>query len=69
LASTTTAQVLRILRPRYYVKGEDWRGRLPEDELEACADNEIEVVYLDTVLSSSTSLLERYQERWRRRGG
>jgi cytidyltransferase-like protein len=69
LASTTTADVLQLLQPRYYVKGADWRGRLPEAELEICADNKIEVVYLDTVLSSSTSLLERYEERWRRRGG
>jgi cytidyltransferase-like protein len=60
LSRTTTADVLGLLRPRYYVKGDDWRDKLPEDELRVCAANGIEIVYLETVTQSSSSLLERF---------
>lgn len=60
LSGTTTAEVLRLLRPRYYVKGDDWKGKLPDEETRVCAENGIEVVYLETVTQSSTSLLERF---------
>jgi bifunctional ADP-heptose synthase (sugar kinase/adenylyltransferase) len=60
LASGTTESVLRRLVPRYYAKGTDWRGRLPAAETTACEELGIEVVFLDTVLHSSTALLERY---------
>ena len=63
LAQTTTNEVLRLLRPRYYAKGADWRGRLPEAEVETCREHGVEVVYLDTVLDSSTAVLERYESR------
>ncbi len=57
LSALPTVEVLRVLGPRYYAKGADWRGRLPEDELAACADAGTEVVYLDTVVDSSTAIL------------
>jgi glycerol-3-phosphate cytidylyltransferase-like family protein len=63
LTAGTTEAVLRALVPRYYAKGADWRGRLPAAELAACNDLGIDVVYLDTVLDSSTDLLRRYQTR------
>jgi cytidyltransferase-like protein len=59
-SSVSTVAILRELRPRFYVKGADWRGRLPEDELAACEELAIEPVFLDTVLDSSTRILERY---------
>ena len=59
-SSVPTVAVLRELRPRFYVKGGDWRGRLPADEVEACEELDIEPVFLDTVLDSSTRILERY---------
>ena len=34
---------------------------LPSEELAVCASRGIEVIYLDTVLDSSTRLLERYR--------
>lgn len=61
LSSTDTAQVLALLRPRSYVKGADWRGRLPEEELAVCREHGIEVVFLDTVRDSSTAILERFE--------
>jgi cytidyltransferase-like protein len=60
-ASGTTEDVLRALAPRFYVKGADWRGRLPAEQLEICAGQGTEVVFLDTVTGSSTALLERFR--------
>lgn len=59
-SQVSTAAVLEELRPRLYVKGSDWRGRLPEEELSLCDRYSIEVVYLDTVVDSSTAVLERF---------
>jgi cytidyltransferase-like protein len=61
--TTTTAEVLARLRPRYFVKGADWRGRLPEDEHDICVEHGVEVVFLDTVIDSSTDVLLRYDAR------
>jgi cytidyltransferase-like protein len=60
-SSVSTAEVLRRLAPRRYAKGVDWRDRLPEEEVAACAELGIDVVYLDTVVDSSTGILERYR--------
>lgn len=60
LSQAPTVEVLRALQPRLYVKGADWRDRLPPEELEACASGKIEVVYLETVTSSSSEILRRY---------
>ena len=58
-----TETILRELRPRYYVKGKDWEGRLPNDQVAICGECGIEVVYLDTVLDSSSRLLKQYFEQ------
>jgi cytidyltransferase-like protein len=60
-----TETILRELRPRYYVKGNDWRGRLPAAQVAICAEHGIEVVYLDTVLDSSSRLLQQFTEEQR----
>jgi cytidyltransferase-like protein len=62
-----TETILRELRPRYYVKGRDWEGRLPPDQVAICREHGIEVVYLDTVLDSSTRILKDYSEQLSRR--
>ena len=59
---TTTAEVLKTLKPRYYAKGDDWKDRLPEDEVAICEANGIEIVFLDTVRDSSTAILKRFTE-------
>ena len=58
-----TSAVLAALRPRYFAKGADWEGRLPEDELAVCDTLGIEIVFLDTVVDSSTDVLRRFRER------
>lgn len=55
-----TETVLRELRPRFYIKGKDWEGRLPPDQVVICREHGIEVVYLDTVLDSSSRLLQQF---------
>lgn len=55
-----TETVLRELRPRYYVKGKDWEGRLPPEQVVICREHGIEIVYLDTVLDSSSRILEQF---------
>ena len=55
-----TETVLRELRPRYYVKGQDWVGRLPVEQVSICREHGIEIVYLDTVIDSSSRLLQEF---------
>jgi cytidyltransferase-like protein len=55
-----TETILRELRPRFYVKGRDWDGRLPADQMAICRDHGIEIVYLDTVIDSSSRLLQEF---------
>jgi cytidyltransferase-like protein len=55
----TTNEVLQLLKPRMYVKGNDWlaRGGIPATEQATCTANGIEVVYVDTVRNSSSRIL------------
>lgn len=62
-----TETILRQLQPRYYVKGSDWEGRLPAEQVAICRDCGIEVVYLDTVLDSSSRLLRQYCDEQNKR--
>jgi cytidyltransferase-like protein len=55
-----TETILLELRPKYYVKGKDWEGRLPAEQVRICAEQGIGIVYLDTVLDSSTRILEQF---------
>ena len=50
--------VLEQLRPRAYVKGRDWAGRLPPRQVELCGRLGIQIVFVETLQESSTRLLE-----------
>jgi cytidyltransferase-like protein len=63
LSKTSTEKILNLLQPRYYAKGKDWEGRLPAEQVAICERGETEVVFLDTVIESSTQILERYMGR------
>jgi len=58
-----TETVLQELQPKYYVKGNDWVGRLPEEQVSLCSKHGIEIIYLDTVLDSSTRILQNFLEK------
>ena len=60
-----TATILRELQPRYYVKGQDWKGKLPAEQVATCTEHHIEVVYLDTVIDSSSRILKEFIEQQR----
>jgi cytidyltransferase-like protein len=55
-----TETILRELRPHAYVKGKDWDGRLPAEQVAICREHDIEIVYLDTVTDSSSRLLREF---------
>jgi cytidyltransferase-like protein len=63
VSAVPTVEVLRLAAPRCYVKGADWRDRLPEAEASVCYDLGIDVVFLDTVIDSSSEILARYERR------
>ena len=63
LSEHDTETTLLQLRPKYYVKGKDWEGRLPREQLQICAEHGIEIIYLDTVVDSSTRILDAFRAR------
>lgn len=56
----STAEVLRALKPRYFIKGNDWTGQLPVEEQEICVSSNIEVRHVDTKLNSSSAIVSRF---------
>ena len=63
-AQISTLEVLRMLQPKVYVKGSDWRSRggIPRAEQQVCDEIGIEVRYLDTILNSSSELIKKWNE-------
>jgi glycerol-3-phosphate cytidylyltransferase-like family protein len=62
LSDLATVEVLRLLKPKFYVKGNDWvdRGGVPQVEADVCVELGIEVVYLPTVTNSSSKILHDF---------
>jgi glycerol-3-phosphate cytidylyltransferase-like family protein len=62
LSSISTAEVIQLLEPRIYIKGNDWltRGGIPEIEESLCRNLGIEILYLQTVTNSSSKLLQNW---------
>jgi len=58
-----TSEALRMVRPDIYVKGNDWLNRFKDDERAICEDLGIQIRFLDSVLNSSTRILETFVER------
>jgi hypothetical protein len=56
---------LEQLRPIAYIKGTDWlqRGGVPQDEVEVCQKLGIKIQYVDTVLNSSSKLIEQVRKK------
>lgn len=59
-----TKEALETIRPDIYIKGADWRGRLPVEETEICRRLGIEVQFVDTVMNSSGQLLQKFVSRF-----
>lgn len=45
---TSVAALIRLLRPKYFVKGEDWRMKLPSDVIAACEAVGCQMVFTET---------------------
>lgn len=63
-----TEHLIGRLKPAAYVKGSDWEGRLPAEQLAACSLNDVQIVYLNTVTDSSSAALRRWALRDAERG-
>lgn len=48
---------VRELVPEYLIKGVDWRGKLPADVVDACADTGTQIIYVETQERTSTERL------------
>jgi cytidyltransferase-like protein len=64
VSGLSTHEVIALARPRSFAKGRDWEGRLPIEEVDACAEASTAIVYLDTVIASSTGLLDLCLKRY-----
>jgi cytidyltransferase-like protein len=53
----SVADALYLYQVTHYVKGKDWEGKLPADQVVACHELGIQIVHTDTVTHSSTRLL------------
>jgi len=58
-----TEAVLEQLRPTAYIKGADWSGRLPSEQIDVCARFGIPIHYTETPMDSSSSLLADWSVR------
>lgn len=65
VARQGTAWSLDFFRPKYYVKGADWIGALPSEQIAICRERQIHIVYANCVLNSSTRILEEFLENRR----
>lgn len=61
-SGATTRDVLEILRPKIYLKGQDWelRGGVPHEELRVCQKNSIQIEYAREQSNSSSRLLNQF---------
>ena len=56
----TTADVLEELKPNYFFKDIKWKNKLPLLEKQICKKYNVEIVYLNTKLNSSTSIKKKF---------
>lgn len=55
----STADALRNVKPKVFVKGVDWKNGLPQEEVDVCKELGIEIQFVDTIRNSSTQLIRR----------
>jgi cytidyltransferase-like protein len=56
-----TVEILQQLQPAYYVKGLDWKDKLPVEQGQVCDQLGIRIRYTETQQGSSTALLKQLQ--------
>jgi len=60
----STSYALNKIKPSYYIKGKEWRNKLPLEEIKVCKKNKIKIVYLNTKKSSSSKILKNYEKKY-----
>ena len=55
-----TPLALLKVNPDVYVKGIDWKDKLPQNEIDICKKNKISLAYLNTKMNSSSDQLIRF---------
>lgn len=55
------ASAIRIFRPLAFLKGSEWRDKLPQDIVDACTATGTPIEYCDTRRNSSSALLADYE--------
>ena len=46
--SQSVAPIVRLQKPRLFIKGKDWEGKLPADVVEACLCAGTKIVFVET---------------------
>ncbi len=57
------SDVIRENKPKFFVKGNEYQGNLPKDEILACMESETEIVFAPTEKISSSEILRVFKER------
>lgn len=60
---TSTADILSRLAPRFFVKGDEFKGGIKEEEARVCKECGIDIVLTDTNMQSSSHLLGAFAKR------
>ena len=63
LNTNTTADLLNKLKPKYYLKGIDWKNKLPLKEVQICKLNDIKIRYIKAKKNSSSKILREYVKK------
>jgi len=58
-----TADVIRQLKPKFYCKGEDWKGRLPREDVDACRETGTAAVFRGARVASSSQYASHIDEK------
>ena len=54
---TSVADLIRLLRPRWFVKGRDWQAQLPSDVIAACEAVGAQMMFTDTEATHTSEVL------------
>ena len=57
--SANAWEAIRLYRPEVFVKGEDWRDRLPAETLEACVEVGAEIRFTETPRFGTAEMVRR----------
>ena len=57
------SEVIKEFKPKIFVKGFEYQGKLPEDEVLACLNSDTQILYSPTEKHSSSEILRNFKEK------